>query len=67
MKLLQILPGDEDSPTEAEYEFQAGDTPESVALELLDRADGWPMICSYNGIMREDLRPGTVFYMPKYE
>lgn len=67
MRLLRTLPGAEDLGPEAEYLIEDGDTPEGMARELLDREDAWPMICSYNGIMREDLRPGTVFYMPKYE
>lgn len=52
-------------PEEDEYTVKHGDTPESIAAEFLDDAAAWPIICSYNGLLPEEIVPGVKIYFPK--
>lgn len=52
-------------PEEDEYTVKHGDTPESIAAEYLDDAAAWPIICSYNGLLPEEIVPGVKIYFPK--
>lgn len=51
--------------TEEEYVVQAGDTPESIAKELLDDEKAYPLILSYNVLLYAEVRPGVKIYLPK--
>lgn len=53
------------TPEEDEYTVKHGDTPESIAAEYLDDAAAWPIICSYNGLLPEEIVPGVKIYFPK--
>ena len=53
------------TPDEDEYIVREGDTPESIAKEMLDDPAAYPLILSYNGIFREDIVPGAKIYFPK--
>lgn len=50
---------------EDEYTVKEGDTPESIALKFLDDENAYPLILSYNGMMREEIRPGAKIYFPR--
>lgn len=50
---------------EEEYIVREGDTLQSIAEEFLDDPAAYPLILSWNGLMLEEIVPGTKIYFPK--
>ena len=50
---------------EEEYIVQTGDTPESIAKELLGDEKAFPLILSYNVLLYAEIVPGAKIYLPK--
>ncbi len=50
---------------EEEYIVQDGDTPESIAAQLLDDPKAYSLILSYNALLYAEIRPGVKIYLPK--